>query len=71
MTWRASVLTLFPEMFPGALGISLVGKALDEPIVVTDDFAQAYSGPLISLGMHQFRGVANPRELFAPAAGRE
>jgi tRNA (guanine37-N1)-methyltransferase len=26
--WKASVLTLFPEMFPGPLGISLVGKAL-------------------------------------------
>jgi len=51
--------------------VETVGKALDEPIVVTDDFAQAYSGPLRSLGMHQFRGVANPRELFAPAAGRE
>ena len=51
--------------------VETVGKALDEPIVVTDDFAQAYSGPLRSLGMHQFCGVANPRELFAPAAGRE
>jgi tRNA (guanine37-N1)-methyltransferase len=28
MTWRASVLTLFPEMFPGPLGLSLLGKAL-------------------------------------------
>ena len=27
-TWRATVLTLFPEMFPGPLGISLAGKAL-------------------------------------------
>ena len=26
--WRATVLTLFPEMFPGALGVSLVGTAL-------------------------------------------
>jgi tRNA (guanine37-N1)-methyltransferase len=26
--WRATVLTLFPEMFPGALGLSLAGKAL-------------------------------------------
>lgn len=26
--WRATVLTLFPEMFPGALGVSLVGQAL-------------------------------------------
>lgn len=29
MTWRAQVLTLYPEMFPGPLGISLAGKALD------------------------------------------
>ena len=28
MPWRATVLTLFPEMFPGPLGISLAGKAL-------------------------------------------
>ncbi|MEO6946183.1 MAG: tRNA (guanosine(37)-N1)-methyltransferase TrmD [Nitrobacter sp.] len=26
--WRATVLTLFPEMFPGPLGASLAGKAL-------------------------------------------
>jgi tRNA (guanine37-N1)-methyltransferase len=26
--WRASVLTIFPEMFPGPLGTSLAGKAL-------------------------------------------
>lgn len=28
MSWRATVLTLFPEMFPGPLGVSLLGKAL-------------------------------------------
>ena len=27
--WRATVLTLFPEMFPGPLGVSLVGQARD------------------------------------------
>ena len=26
--WRATVLTIFPEMFPGPLGQSLAGKAL-------------------------------------------
>jgi tRNA (guanine37-N1)-methyltransferase len=26
--WRVSVLTIFPEMFPGPLGLSLAGKAL-------------------------------------------
>ena len=28
MTFRASVITLYPEMFPGPLGVSLAGKAL-------------------------------------------
>src|SRR6201747_3145178 len=28
MTWRATVLTLFPEMFPGPLGVSLAGRGL-------------------------------------------
>ncbi len=27
MSWQASVLTLYPEMFPGPLGASLLGKA--------------------------------------------
>jgi tRNA (guanine37-N1)-methyltransferase len=30
MVWQATVLTLFPEMFPGPLGHSLAGKALAE-----------------------------------------
>jgi tRNA (guanine37-N1)-methyltransferase len=28
MTWRATVLTLFPQAFPGPLGLSLAGRAL-------------------------------------------
>jgi tRNA (guanine37-N1)-methyltransferase len=28
MTWRATVLTLFPDAFPGPLGLSLAGRAL-------------------------------------------
>jgi tRNA (guanine37-N1)-methyltransferase len=32
MTWCASVLTLLPEMFPGPLGVSLIGKALEKNI---------------------------------------
>ena len=31
-TWRARVLTLFPEMFPGPLGVSLAGRALQSGI---------------------------------------
>ena len=40
--WRASVLTIFPEMFPGPLAVSLAGKALQkglwalEPIDIRD-----------------------------------
>ena len=30
MTFRATVLTLYPEMFPGPLGVSLAGKGLAE-----------------------------------------
>ncbi|MEP4419848.1 MAG: tRNA (guanosine(37)-N1)-methyltransferase TrmD, partial [Nitratireductor sp.] len=29
MMFRATVLTLYPEMFPGTLGLSLGGKALE------------------------------------------
>lgn len=32
MTWRADVLTLFPEMFPGPLGLSLAGRALEQSV---------------------------------------
>ena len=30
VTWRADVLTLYPAMFPGPLGMSLAGRALGE-----------------------------------------
>ncbi len=45
MTWRASVLTLYPAMFPGPLGQSLAGRALENGVwslEVTNirDFAQ-------------------------------
>jgi len=32
MSWRATILTIFPEMFPGPLGASLAGRALSEKI---------------------------------------
>ena len=46
--------------------VEAVAKALDQPIVVSDDFARAYNRPLRSLGSHPLRGLATPRELFAP-----
>lgn len=36
MTWRATVLTLFPDMFPGPLGVSLAGKALTSGLWVLE-----------------------------------
>ena len=36
MTWRATVLTIFPEMLPGPLAHSLAGKALKSGIWVLD-----------------------------------
>lgn len=43
--WRSLVLTIFPEMFPGPLGTSLAGRALDRGIWALDvldirDFAR-------------------------------
>jgi tRNA (guanine37-N1)-methyltransferase len=32
MSWAATILTLYPEMFPGPLGVSLAGRALNEAI---------------------------------------
>lgn len=30
MAWQATILSLFPEMFPGPLGLSLAGRALEK-----------------------------------------
>ncbi len=30
MTFRSTIITLYPEMFPGPLGVSLAGRALEE-----------------------------------------
>jgi adenylate cyclase len=46
--------------------IEAIAKSLDLPIVVTDQFAQAYGKPLVPLGRHELRGLTTPHELFAP-----
>ncbi len=38
-TWRATVLTLFPQMFPGPLGQSLSGQALESGLWSLDTIA--------------------------------
>jgi tRNA (guanine37-N1)-methyltransferase len=45
--WRASVLTIFPEMFPGPLALSLAGKAL--------------AAKLWSLDAHDIRAAATDK----------
>ncbi|HUK07175.1 MAG TPA: adenylate/guanylate cyclase domain-containing protein [Stellaceae bacterium] len=47
--------------------IEAIAKAQNLPIVVSDDFAGSYGGPLVSLGRHQLRGLSQPHELFRPA----
>ncbi len=34
--WQATVFTLFPEMFPGPLGVSLAGEGLSRGIWALD-----------------------------------
>jgi adenylate cyclase len=46
--------------------IEAVAKSRDLPLVVSDDFAEAYGKPLTSLGRHQLRGLDQPHELFVP-----
>ena len=46
MSWRASVLTLLPGMFPGPLGQSLAGRGL--------------AGAAWSLDVRDIRSVAGP-----------
>jgi adenylate cyclase len=44
-----------------------VAKTLDRPIIVSRDFARALGDGVVSLGLHDLRGLATPQELFAPA----
>ena len=44
--------------------IEAIAKSLDLPLVVSDDFANAYGGALTSLGRHKLRGLDQPHELF-------
>lgn len=37
-SWTARIITLFPEAFPGTLGLSLTGKALDQGLWVLETF---------------------------------
>jgi adenylate cyclase len=43
-------------------------KVLGRPLLVSESFAQAYGGPLQSLGPQPVRGLSAPQEVFAPLA---
>ena len=47
--WRATVITLFPELFPGPLGASLAGEALKQGLWALDTVALRDFG----LGRHR------------------
>ena len=49
MTWRATVLTIMPEMFPGPLGLSLAGKALDRREMVARTPSTSATSPPTSI----------------------
>ncbi len=58
MSWRATVLTLFPAMFPGPLGQSLAGRALEAGI-----------WQLETLDIRDFAGRADRRVDDTPFGG--
>ena len=60
MTWRADILTRFPEMFPGPLGLSLAGRGWREGF-----WSLARFGTGLGLSLEKFAG-AN----FAKLGGR-
>ena len=55
--WRARVITLFPEAFPGTLGLSLTGKALDQGLWALD-----------AIGLRDF-GIGRHRNVDDTPAG--
>ena len=59
MTWRATILTIFPETFPGPLGLSLAGKALAEGkwALATIDIRDFAAGPGLVIVCGRFEGV--------------
>lgn len=44
--------------------IEAVGKSLDLPVIMSDDFAKVYGQRLKPLGLHKLRGLDQPHELF-------
>src|ERR1700720_2911849 len=83
--WAAAVLTIFPEMFPGPLGLSLAGKALAtglwslEPVDVRDyatdrhrsvDDTPHRGGPALRAKADVLRGAIAPPVRRSPVRWR-
>ncbi|NIR29805.1 MAG: adenylate/guanylate cyclase domain-containing protein [Gammaproteobacteria bacterium] len=41
-------------------------KKLEEPVILSADFAARVNHPLRSLGAHELKGAADPQQVFAP-----
>jgi len=55
--WRATVLTIFAEMFPGPLGVSLAGKALAAGLWALDAIDIRAKGPGAVILCGRFEGI--------------
>jgi adenylate cyclase len=44
-------------------------KRLERPLLLSEAFAEAVGGGLLSLGFHPVKGLSEPQEVFAPATG--
>jgi hypothetical protein len=60
MSFRASVLTLYPEMFPGHLGLSLAGRALTRGAVSVEPVDIRNSPPTSTAASTTRRPAAGP-----------
>lgn len=72
MSWRATILTLFPEMFPGPLGESIAGKASGKGIwelstVNIRDFALPPHGTVDEKPFGGGTGMVMRPDVLAPA----
>jgi len=76
MTFAATILTLYPEMFPGPLGVSLAGRALERgdwscATVNPRDFTTDTVHPELVEGLHfTFCGSAQKKGSPSTSSGR-
>ncbi len=58
--WAATVLTIFPEMFPGPLGHSLAGRALEQGIWSLEALSLRISPAIATTASTTCRSAAAP-----------